>query len=668
VNDTVEMTFSIYPDTLGSPADWSETQTQVIVENGIFNVLLGAVDTIPQAVFDGNVKYLGVQVESDPEMTPLKPMVSVPYAYRAASADGVGGGGGWVDDGSVVRLETDTDQVGIGTASPEANLDVNDRIRVAGDWARIELLSAPNTVAGRIWQGGSGNVVIDAPAGAGNVVLATQGGGRLNVKQDGTVYTHSTSNVGIGTESPAEKLDVRGNMSVYDISSMQNQFDITNASGYGITISNENVGIGTENPKAKLDVSGGIKGAPKTDSPSLSNALPLPDSVAYGVNASYSTDGGGMFAWYQGTSDHTDLAIWYGDDQNADLRFLRGQWDGTYQDLTDVMTLAANGNVGIGTTEPGAKLDVAGPVNTSSSYSIDGITVLQTPELFPAVGNTFVGLYSGNVIFPSMSYHGTFVGYKAGDTNEGTNNTFVGSEAGRYHTTGGTNTFIGKSAGQNNVTGSGNVFLGYGAGLSETGSNKLYISNTGSSALISGDFSTGRVIIDGRLGVDTDPLANKFEVRGNIGIRSEGANQIVLELGEGLDYAEGFDVTDERQVGPGAVLIIDPTNPGKLAISHKPYDSKVAGIVAGANGQGSGVRLGADQFDFDVALAGRVYCNVDASEAGVQPGDLLTTSATPGYAMKVTDYARAQGSILGKAMQKLEKGKKGQILVLVTLQ
>jgi hypothetical protein len=36
--------------------------------------------------------------------------------------------------------------------------------------------------------------------------------------------------------------------------------------------------------------------------------------------------------------------------------------------------------------------------------------------------------------------------------------------------------------------------------------------------------------------------------------------------------------------------------------------------------------------------------------------------------MKSTDYARAQGAILGKAMEKLEKGQKGQILVLVTLQ
>ena len=156
--------------------------------------------------------------------------------------------------------------------------------------------------------------------------------------------------------------------------------------------------------------------------------------------------------------------------------------------------------------------------------------------------------------------------------------------------------------------------------------------------------------------------------RGNVLIRSRTTGLTIIELGEGLDYAEGFDVSNETEIVPGTVLVIDPDNPGELAISDEPYDRKVAGIVSGANGIGSGVRLGTDEFDYDVALAGRVYCNVDATEAAVQPGDLLTTSATPGYAMKATEYERAQGAILGKAMEAMEKGDKGQILVLVTLQ
>jgi hypothetical protein len=66
-------------------------------------------------------------------------------------------------------------------------------------------------------------------------------------------------------------------------------------------------------------------------------------------------------------------------------------------------------------------------------------------------------------------------------------------------------------------------------------------------------------------------------------------------------------------------------------------------------------------------LTGRVYCWANASYGPIEPGDLLTTSDTPGHAMKVTDHAKAQGAIIGKAMTELKQGK-GLVLVLVTLQ
>ncbi|MCX5637581.1 MAG: hypothetical protein NTX52_07805 [Planctomycetota bacterium] len=182
--------------------------------------------------------------------------------------------------------------------------------------------------------------------------------------------------------------------------------------------------------------------------------------------------------------------------------------------------------------------------------------------------------------------------------------------------------------------------------------------------------NTTRVFIEsgGNVGIGTTTPSRKLTVRGNLLLESESTGAAVAELGEGLDYAEGFNVTDKNAVKPGTVLVIDPECPGKLTVSDKAYDSRVAGIAAGSKGLGSGVRLGVGQFDCDVALAGRVYCNVDARENGVEPGDLLTTSATPGYAMKAVEYTRAQGATLGKAMERLGKGQKGQILVLVTLQ
>ena len=119
------------------------------------------------------------------------------------------------------------------------------------------------------------------------------------------------------------------------------------------------------------------------------------------------------------------------------------------------------------------------------------------------------------------------------------------------------------------------------------------------------------------------------------------------------------------------VVCIDQDNPGKLIVSSQAYDRRVAGIMSGAGGVKPGMVMSQAGSVADgahlVALTGRVYCFVDASYGSVLPGDLLTTSDTPGHAMKVTEHASAQGAILGKAMSGLKAGK-GMVLVLVTLQ
>ena len=56
---------------------------------------------------------------------------------------------------------------------------------------------------------------------------------------------------------------------------------------------------------------------------------------------------------------------------------------------------------------------------------------------------------------------------------------------------------------------------------------------------------------------------------------------------------------------------------------------------------------------------------VDATYGAIQAGDLLTTSPTPGYAMKATNPQI--GTILGKALEPLEDGQ-GLIKVFITLQ
>lgn len=145
-----------------------------------------------------------------------------------------------------------------------------------------------------------------------------------------------------------------------------------------------------------------------------------------------------------------------------------------------------------------------------------------------------------------------------------------------------------------------------------------------------------------------------------------------LEITGGSDLAEPFDITAPSvPVLPGMVVSIDPQRAGQLQLATQAYDRRVAGIISGAGGIQPGLVMGQQgsvaDGAFPVALTGRVYCLVDATYGAVEPGDLLTTSDTPGHAMKARNTAQAQGAILGKAMTALPEGQ-GLVLVLVSLQ
>jgi hypothetical protein len=143
----------------------------------------------------------------------------------------------------------------------------------------------------------------------------------------------------------------------------------------------------------------------------------------------------------------------------------------------------------------------------------------------------------------------------------------------------------------------------------------------------------------------------------------------VLQIEGGSDLSEQFDVrSTDSVIEPGMVVSIDPANPGKLMVCREAYDHKVAGVLSGAGGVRPGMLMGqrgsiADG-QYPVALSGRVWCYVDARFGRVEPGDLLTTSNTPGHAMKASDADRARGAVIGKAMTGLQSGN-GLVLVLV---
>jgi hypothetical protein len=226
-NGAYLLTFRIWSDSISeSPTDreWIDPDHPVVVVNGIFNCQLGSREALPPWIIANDTAlWLGIQVGADPEISPRVRLTSVPYAYKAWKAEYAGyadsavfvtsggSGGGWVDDGSTVRLETSSDRVGIGTSSP------TNRLHIVGSESD-PLLYVQKTGSGRgikvntasacaIWVENSGNHGIRITNANGDGVHVTQAGnwaGYFNGKG------YFSGDVGIGTSVPGEKLDVAG--------------------------------------------------------------------------------------------------------------------------------------------------------------------------------------------------------------------------------------------------------------------------------------------------------------------------------------------------------------------------------------------------------------------------------------------------------------------------
>ncbi len=172
----------------------------------------------------------------------------------------------------------------------------------------------------------------------------------------------------------------------------------------------------------------------------------------------------------------------------------------------------------------------------------------------------------------------------------------------------------------------------------------------------------GGVEVNGDHSIHGNSTTNgNHTVNGNINIGSAG--DLVF-----ADCAEEFNTHAAiAGVEPGSVVIM--AEGGTIRPCDTPYDTRVAGVISGAGRFRAAItldRMPGSPGRAAVALIGKVYCNVDASFSPIRVGDLLTTSPTPGHAMKASDRLAAFGAVLGKALEGLDHGQ-SQIPILVGL-
>lgn len=146
----------------------------------------------------------------------------------------------------------------------------------------------------------------------------------------------------------------------------------------------------------------------------------------------------------------------------------------------------AGGNLGIGTTSPGSKLDVAGNINFSGALSYQGTPILQVPggefNFSTAVGLSALGSNTAE-------YYNTATGAAALFSNTtGSENVAMGLDALYSNTTGIDNIAIGYQAGLNVVTGYGNIYIGSSGPSDESGTIRIGLPGTQGSFFAAGIF------------------------------------------------------------------------------------------------------------------------------------------------------------------------------------
>ena len=560
-------------------------------------------------------------------------------------------------------------KVGIGTTGPSQKLDVAGGIQI-GYTADAE--------AGAIrWDGAN----FQGYNGSSWCSFGTSGGGGSLWSQSGSDIYYNAGKVGIGTSSPSAKMEVSYNSALIaqliSTASYGYMRFMEGASGRG------SVGYGDANQLLAnaLPDSFAVKSFNAlhlaVDGDALKGVTVIPGGkVGIGTTAPNRKltvqDSGNAYLGIKGQSGACELLLGAAD-TNGGIISTMTDHNLEFRTNNDAkMTITNGGNVGIGTTWPVNKLDL--------NQAIDGninLGITDNDGFFAMFGVNDEGNYASlSHGFIALPWYFDTIVMKDGNVGIGTTSPEANLDVN------------GNAAISGRLT-IGEVTTGGKRGLDEAlyihgplgvfsdipilpvayfeaaGDASVVFATNNSDAFFA---PTGYFYNEGSgpvIQCATGPSQDTiFEVLGN------GRTVVkVLEITGGADLVESFD-TGEESCDPGTVLVIDDVNQGRLKPSYSAYDKKVAGVVSGAGGVNPGIRLGQEGLahgNTAVAMSGRVYCLTDASNGPIRPGDMLTTSDVPGHAMKVTDYEKAQGAVIGKAMSSLEEGQ-DLVLVLVTLQ
>jgi len=612
-------TFRLYTASTGGSAIWTESKT-LPVKSGLFSTVLGQITSLDAIQFDQQY-WLGVQVSPDAEYSPRVQITASAYSMTSIVSDTARFAlQPWQLDGTSAFYNSGN--VGIGTNTPEypltfGNSTGNDKISL---WTNYGTHSYYGLGVG------SYQIQVHTDIPEADVVFGSGTSASFNesarIKGSGvlqfpateqkkiTLYPGSTGEMGLGVAPSLLKIyaDNPASDIAFGYDQAGSFAELTRIRGNG------NVGIGISNPGSKLVVVDEGNNGLRVQTNSQGGTL-----ASFGGSGDFKIDAPGL----DGGRMHIR--------QNGKIQFGQYPYDPFRPWLLpfEFFSVWDTGNVG------------AGFFNLKPGGSVATFGVYGDFRILGGVYDRLAISEAGDVGISVPPDPSARVSIKGADGQPGL---LVTSNAG-------SNTIVGINQGYGNgVTG-----IGIGGGVSG-----VYGRNDGGGYGVFGRTTGGGTAVFG----------DNTDASGYAGYFTGRVSSNILEIRGGSDLAEPFSSEDEESVEPGTLMVIDENHPGKLRVSDQEYDPKIAGIVSGAGGIRPGLTLqqdGVTSGPIMVAIAGRVYCMADATNCSIQPGDLLTSSSTPGHVMKATNNERSNGTIVGKAMSTLNEGT-GLVLVLVNLQ
>ena len=395
------------------------------------------------------------------------------------------------------RMTIDTSgNVGVGTSSPDAKLRVNGTTKIGEGVASNTSKLMVNTISGvaagiQLYQDGNESWIINNPASSTALTFANSNTERMRIDSSG--------NVGIGTSSPGDKLQVTNNAN----------------SALFIRASNTNTGVSSRAGLYSVSDTGQGQFGTVSSTWTADPVVSANETFAYGSSGLVLYAGGSTFP----------------------LRFSTN--------ASERMRIDSSGNVGIGTSTPSTKLTVVaatnsgivvndGTVNTIIYNSSGGISSIGTTT------NHAVQLYTNNAPRVTIDTSGR-VGI--GTSSPATKLQVTGSSGNGYFS------FQGGSAGD-----------GYGYFVNSSGTTVAYVGNGGGAAISGGtvaDFAIraeanlllaignsekARIDSSGNLLVGTTSADAKFYVSGSLNnsiarFKNTNANPygILVQYGSGVD-------------------------------------------------------------------------------------------------------------------------------------